>query len=89
MIKTAEVQVLTLVGHQTQLRCWLMILLEQQHIVFCLGGRMQSTVQCKDSDQCLLDGEVAVHAEHCQKPWIGLGIREYVKTLFHILLYPG
>ena len=50
---------------------------------------MQSTVQCKDSDQCLLDGEVAVHAEHCQKPWIGLGIREYVKTLFHILLYPG
>ena len=27
---------------------------------------MQSTVQCKDSDQCLLDGEVAVHAEHCQ-----------------------
>ena len=34
---------------------------------------MQSTVQCKDSDQYLLDGEVAVHAEHCQKPWIGLG----------------
>ena len=66
MIKTAEVQVLTLVGHQTQLRCRLMILLEQQHTVFCLGGRMQSTVQCKDSDQCLLDGEVAVHAEHCQ-----------------------
>ena len=29
----------------------------------------------KDSDQCLLAGEVAVHAEHCQKPWIGLGIR--------------
>ena len=26
---------------------------------------MQSTLQCKDSDQCLLDGEVAVHAEHC------------------------
>ena len=44
-------------------------------------------VQCKDSDQCLLDGEVAVHAEHCQKPWIGLGIREYVKTLFHILIH--
>ena len=57
---------LTLVGHQTQLRCRLMILLEQQHTVFCLGGRMQSTVQCKDSDQCLLDGEVAVHAERCQ-----------------------
>ena len=75
MIKTAEVQVLTLVGHQTQLRCWLMILLEQQHTVFCLGGRMQSTVQCKDSDQCLSDGEVAVHAEHCHKPWIGLGLR--------------
>ena len=31
---------------------------------------MQSTVQCKDSDQCLLGGEVAVHAEHCQNPWI-------------------
>ena len=75
LIQTAEVQVLTLVGHQTQLRCRLMILLEQQHTVFCLGGRMQSTVQCKDSDQCLLDGEVAVHAEHCQ----GLGIRKYVK----------
>ena len=44
---------------------------------------MQSTVQCKDSDQCLLDGEVAVHAEHCQ----GLGIREYVKNLFHILIH--
>ena len=27
---------------------------------------MQSTLQCKGSDQCLLDGEVAVHAEHCQ-----------------------
>ena len=37
---------------------------------------MQSTVQCKDSDQCILGGEVAVHAEHCQKPWIGLGIRQ-------------
>ena len=36
---------------------------------------MQSTVQCKDSDQCLLDVEVAVHVEHCQKPWIGIGIR--------------
>ena len=45
---------------------------------------MQSTVQCKDSDQCLSDGEVAVHAEHCQKPWIGL---EYVKTLLHILIH--
>ena len=48
---------------------------------------MQCTVQCKDSDQCILDGEVAVHAEHCQKPWIGLGIREYVKNLFHILIH--
>ena len=47
-VKTAEVQVLTLVGHQTQLKCRLMIPLEQQHTVFCLGGRMQSTVQCKD-----------------------------------------
>ena len=46
---------------------------------------MQSTVQCKDSDQCLLDGEVVVHAEHCQKPWIGLELRQnpvsYTDTL--------
>ena len=54
MIKTAKFQVLTLMGHQTQLRCQLMILLEQQHTVFCLRGRMQSTAQCKDSDRCLL-----------------------------------
>ena len=37
---------------------------------------MQSTVQCKDSDQCPLGGEVAAHVQHCQKPWIGLGITE-------------
>ena len=52
------------------------ILLEQQHTVFCLGGRMQSTVQCKDSDQHLLSGEVACMRNTGQMPWIGLGIRE-------------
>ena len=52
---------------------------------------MQSTVQCKDSDQCLLGDEVAVHAEHCQKPWIGLGIRSKKRELHqnpvHILTH--